>query len=78
MAGGDAPRAADRFRVALTFDVEHHDRPATADATEAMLGLLAGLGLRPARSRPPAISSATTPTTMPGCRCSPTPAWSRT
>ena len=26
------------FRVALTFDVEHPDRPATADATETLLG----------------------------------------
>jgi peptidoglycan-N-acetylglucosamine deacetylase len=34
------------FRVALTFDVEHHDRPATADATETLLGLLTGLELR--------------------------------
>jgi peptidoglycan-N-acetylglucosamine deacetylase len=33
------------FRVALTFDVEHHDRPATADATETLLGLLTGLGV---------------------------------
>jgi len=39
--GGPAP-----FRVALTFDVEHHDRPATADATEALLGLLTDLELR--------------------------------
>jgi peptidoglycan/xylan/chitin deacetylase (PgdA/CDA1 family) len=41
-----APRASAPFRVALTFDVEHHDRPATADATETLLGLLAGLDLR--------------------------------
>jgi peptidoglycan-N-acetylglucosamine deacetylase len=46
MAGGGAHPAADPFRVALTFDVEHHDRPATADATETMLGLLAGLEVR--------------------------------
>ena len=32
--------------MALTFDVEHHDRPATADATERLLGLLASLELR--------------------------------
>src|SRR4029077_10590585 len=43
--GGPAP-----FRVALTFDVEHHDRPATADATQTLLGLLAGLELGPPSS----------------------------
>ena len=34
------------FRVALTFDVEHHDRPATADATETLLDQLTRLELR--------------------------------
>jgi peptidoglycan/xylan/chitin deacetylase (PgdA/CDA1 family) len=34
------------FRVALTFDVEHHDRRATADATETLLGLLSRFELR--------------------------------
>jgi peptidoglycan/xylan/chitin deacetylase (PgdA/CDA1 family) len=34
------------FRVALTFDVEHHDRPATDGATEAMLASLATLEIR--------------------------------
>jgi peptidoglycan/xylan/chitin deacetylase (PgdA/CDA1 family) len=38
--------ASPPFRVALTFDVEHPDRPATADATETLLGLLGGLELR--------------------------------
>jgi peptidoglycan-N-acetylglucosamine deacetylase len=42
----DVSRPAAPFRVALTFDVEHHDRPATADATETLLGLLGGLELR--------------------------------
>ena len=39
MTGSADPRAAAPFRVALTFDVEHHDRPATADGTETLLGL---------------------------------------
>jgi peptidoglycan/xylan/chitin deacetylase (PgdA/CDA1 family) len=41
-----APGASGPFRVALTFDVEHHDRPATADATETLLDQLTRLELR--------------------------------
>lgn len=36
---------SDTFRVALTFDAEHHDRPAPAGGTERVLDLLAERGV---------------------------------
>jgi peptidoglycan/xylan/chitin deacetylase (PgdA/CDA1 family) len=34
------------FRVALTFDAEHPDRPATAGSADALIGRLSELGIR--------------------------------
>ena len=90
-AGSSSPASRSErpmpFRVALTFDAEHPDRPASRRrARNGVLDALAATGvrgdvLRPgplgrgvsrrSRGRSPtaATSSATTRTTMPGCRC---------
>lgn len=40
------PAPGGRFRVALTFDAEHPDRPHRAGVTEGLLDVLAELGVR--------------------------------